>query len=131
MMEPGVAFALFDKLLAGLGLIREGRRQRTEKVENALRALYVALTETRAYISERESGKRRNRKREYQLAGLWQSASIPLRTIDKEFAGRCFAKGNYWMDPKAWDKKELTKPELRLTLFLKQHASYYSNEHEF
>jgi len=107
MIESGVAFALFDKALAGLGLIREGERQRTEKVENALRALYVALTETRAYISEREGGKHRNREREYQLAELWQSASIPLRTIDKEFAGRCFAKGNYWMDPKAWDKERI------------------------
>ena len=106
-MEPGIAFALFDRVLAGLGLIREGKRQRTEKVEDALRALYVALTETRIYISERESGKRRNRKREYQLAELWQTASIPLRTIDKEFADRCFAKGNYWMDPKAWDKNRI------------------------
>ncbi len=105
MIEPGTAFALFDKVLAGLGLIREGRRQRTEKTEHALRALYVALSETRAYISEREGGKRRNRKREYKLAELWHSASIPLRAIDKEFAGRCFAKGNYWMNPAAWDKK--------------------------
>lgn len=107
MMEPGVVFALFDRVLAGLGLIREGQNQRTEKTEHALRALYVALAETRAYITERESGKRRNRKREYQLAELWHSASIPLRTIDREFAGRCFAKGNYWMDPKAWDKKRI------------------------
>lgn len=119
-MEPGIAFALFDKVLAGLGLIREGRMQRTEKVENALRALYVALTETRAYISERENGKHRNRKREYQLAELWQSASIPLRTIDKEFAARCFAKGNYWMDPNAWDKKRIEETGIAIDSVLEE-----------
>jgi hypothetical protein len=107
MIETEIAFALFDKLLAGLGLLREGKKQRTEKTEQALRALYVALTETKAYISDRESGKRRNRRREYQLAQLWQNASIPLRVIDKEFALRCFAKGNYWMEPEAWDKKRI------------------------
>jgi len=85
-----------------------------------LRALYVALTETRAYISERESGKRRNRKREYQLAELWQSASIPLRTIDKEFAARCFAKGNYWMDPNAWDKKRIEETGIAIDSVLEE-----------
>jgi len=55
MIEAGVAFALFDKILAGLGLIRDGKKQRTEKTEHALRALYVALMETRAYITGREN----------------------------------------------------------------------------
>lgn len=70
MIEPIVAFSLFDKVLAGLGLIREGKKQRTEKIDNALLALYAALAETRAYISDRESGKRRNRKREFEIARL-------------------------------------------------------------
>lgn len=107
MIEATVAFTLFDKLLAGLGLIREGTRKRTEQVERALRALYVALAETKSYIDARESGKRRNRKREYKLARLWHSASIPLRVIDKEFADRCFMKGSYWMESGAWDKKRI------------------------
>lgn len=99
MIEPTVAFSLFDKVLAGLGLIREGRKQRTEKIDQALLALYAALAETKAYIEDRSGGKRRNRKREFGLARLWHSASIPLRVIDERFADRCFLKGSYWMDP--------------------------------
>jgi len=107
MIEPTIAFTLFDKVLTGLGLIREGKKQRTERIDNALLALYAALAEIRAYIADREKGKRRNRRREFELARLWQAASIPLRAIDKEFAERCFDKGSYWMEPDTWDKKRI------------------------
>ncbi len=123
MIEAGVAFMLFDKILAGLGLIRDGKKQRTEKIDHALRALYVALMETRAYITERENGKHRNRKREYQLADLWHSASIPLRTIDKDFARRCFAKGNYWMDPEAWNKGMIEETGIAIDRVLEKTRS--------
>ena len=107
MIEPTTAFVLFDKVLAGLGLLREGNKERSEKTDHALLALYAALAETRAYISDRENGKRKNRDREYSIARLWHSASIPLRSIDKYFAGRCFLKGSYWMEPDTWDKKKI------------------------
>jgi len=107
MIEPTVAFTLFDKILAGLGLIRQGRKQRTEKIDQALLALYVALAETKSYIEDRKNGKRRDRRREYELARLWHSASIPLRAIDRDFAHRCFLKGSYWMEPDTWDKKRV------------------------
>lgn len=86
MIEQTTAFTLFDKILSGLGLIREGQKARNEKTDHALLALYVALTETKSYIESREKGKRRNRNREFELAQLWHNASIPLRTIDKDFA---------------------------------------------
>lgn len=107
MIDPGTAFTLFDKVLAGLGLLREGKKERTEKTDHALLALYAALAETKAYISDREKGKRRNRDKEYSLARLWHTASIPLRSIDKDFADRCFLKGSYWMEPDTWDKKKI------------------------
>lgn len=107
MIEPATAFTLFDKVLAGLGLLREGKKERTEKTDHALLALYTALAETRAYISDRRNGKRRNRDREFSIARLWHSASIPLRAIDKDFAERCFLKGSYWMEPDTWDKKKI------------------------
>lgn len=68
MIDPGTAFTLFDKVLAGLGLLREGKKERTEKTDHALLALYAALAETKAYISDRENGKRRNRDKEYSAA---------------------------------------------------------------
>lgn len=79
-------------------------------------ALYVALSETKAYISEREKGKRRNREKEYSLALLWHSASIPLRSIDKDFADRCFLKASYWMEPYTWDKKKIEETGIAISV---------------
>ena len=114
MIESAVAFTLFDKVLSGLSLIREGKKHRTEQVDHALLALYAALSETKAYIFDREKGKRRNRKREFEIARLLHSASIPLRTIDKEFAERCFLKGSYWMEPDTWDKKQIEEKDIAI-----------------
>src|SRR5580658_4063310 len=101
-MTPEIAVTIFDKCLSALGLIREGKQRRTKKVDEALYALYAALNETTKYIHERNDGKRRDRNREYHLAQLWEKASVPIRHIDGTLAARCFAKGNYWMNPDSW-----------------------------
>ncbi len=107
MIEPSTAFALFDKTLSVLGLIRDHKKQRTELIDLALLALYTALAETRSYLSDLKDGKRRDKKREFAIARLWNTASVPLRQIDKDLAERCFLKGGYWMEPEAWDQKKI------------------------
>ena len=56
VIESAVAFTLFDKVLAGIGLLREGKKHRTEKTDQALFALYAALAESRAYIPTELTG---------------------------------------------------------------------------
>ncbi len=107
MIEPSVAFTLFDKALSVLGLIREGKKRRTDKTDQALLALLAALAETRVYMSELKSGKCRSQEREMSIARLWHTASVPLREIDKELAERCFMKGSYWLEPEAWDNRQI------------------------
>ncbi len=107
MVQSLMAFTLFDKALAVLGLIRNKKKKRTEKTDQALRALYAALVKTRSYISELEAGKPRVRKKEFAVARLWNAASVPLREIDIGLAERCFEKGGYWMEPDAWDQKRI------------------------
>jgi hypothetical protein len=102
--EATVALSIFDKILSVLGLIRDGKKKRSDKIDAALLALYAALWETRGYLRDRQSGKQRNRDREYNIARLWQTASVPLRSIDKEFASRCLTKASFWMEPEIWDK---------------------------
>ncbi|MHB8868729.1 MAG: hypothetical protein ACYC6T_05880 [Thermoleophilia bacterium] len=107
MIESVLAFTLFDKVLAVIGLIRSGKKERSGKVDRALMALYTALAETKAYITEQEGGAPRDRQRESQLARLWQTASIPLREIEPELAERCFEKGGFWMDSDTWDAERI------------------------
>jgi hypothetical protein len=120
MPEPETLISLFDKTLGAIGLIREGRQRRDERTDQALFALYTALGETRAYVSELAKGKRRNRKKELSIAHLWHNAAVPLRYIDKDLAHRCFLKGSYWLEPETWNKARIKRNGIALdTVFEK------------
>ncbi len=114
MIEPTTAFTLFDKTIAALGLIRERKKARTERTDQALTALYAALAETKAYISDLKAGKPPDSQRQFAIANLWNTASVPLREIDKDLAERCFLKGGYWMEPDAWDQAQLEAKKITI-----------------
>jgi len=107
MIESTVAFTLFDKTLSVLGLFRYSNKPTTEKTDQALLALYAALAETRSYLSDLQAGKPRDKERQFAIARLWNTASVPLREIDKDLSERCFLKGGYWMEPEVWDQKQI------------------------
>jgi hypothetical protein len=119
MSSPEVAFRIFDRCLTALGLIREGKKHRNERIDQALFALYTALNETKAYVEMLESGKRRDRKKEYAIAKLWHDASVPLRDIDPDLADRCFMKGSYWMEPDVWTDAMIKRKRIKLDQVLK------------
>ena len=119
MPTTEVAFAIFDRCLAALGLIRERRKYRNERIDQALYALYTALNETKAYIQHLDSGKRRNRKREWAIAKLWHDASVPLRDIDRDLAERCFMKGSYWLEPDTWTEVMVKNKRIKLDQVMK------------
>jgi hypothetical protein len=119
MPTAEIAFAIFDRLLAALGLIREDRKRRTERTDQALYALYTALNETKAYLNLLDSGKKRNRRKEWAIAKLWHDASVPLRNIDRDLAERCFIKGSYWLEPDTWTNLMIKKKRIGLDQVLK------------
>jgi hypothetical protein len=123
MPAPEVAFAIFDRCLSALGLIREHRKHRNERTDQALYALYAALNETKAYIQHMDSGKKRDRKREWAIAKLWHDASVPLRDIDRDLAERCFMKGSYWLEPDTWTDVMVKKKRIKLDQVLKSTRS--------
>lgn len=112
-------FALIDRLLAALGLIRENRRLQSERIDKALYALYMALNETRSYVSSLNRGMPRNSEKEYAIARLWSDASVPLRTIDRDLAERCFIKSGYWLEPDTWSELMIKEQRIGLTQVLK------------
>jgi hypothetical protein len=113
---PGeeIAFAVFDRVLGVIGLIREGKKRRDERIDQGLYALYAALNETKAYVERLHSGKRRNRKTEWAIARLWHDASVPLRHVEPELADRCFIKGSYWMEPETWTEMKIVEKQIKL-----------------
>lgn len=114
MAEATVILTIFDKVLNVLGLIRDGKIQRDNKIDSSLHALYAALAETKAYVVSLNSGAKKNREKEYNLARLWHDASVPLRNIDQELAEICFLKGSYWLEPEAWTEAKIQKNQMAL-----------------
>ena len=120
MAEAAVIFTLFSKALNVLGLIRDKKVKRDEKIDTSLLALYAALSETKTYVVSLREGTERNRAKELNLAGLWHTASVPLRHIEPELAQICFLKGSYWLEPEAWDEAQIQENQIALDRVFEQ-----------
>jgi len=113
--EIMTGITIFNRLLAAIGLLRAKKKERGEKTDQALYALYTALNETKAYMSHLQSGKERDRNREFFIAKLWHDASVPLRKVDRDLAKRCFDKGNYWLEPNTWSELMIISKRIDLS----------------
>ncbi len=112
--EIATAIAFFDRLFAAVGLLRAKQKEKSERTDQALYALYTALNETKAYISFLKSGKEQDREREHAIAKLWYDASVPLRKVDRDLAERCFLKGSYWLERDTWSQLMINRKRIGL-----------------
>ncbi len=119
MGKSEFALGIFDSTFKAIELYREGKKQKDEKTDTALFALYTALNETKSYIESLNNGEKHKRKKEYALARLWHNASIPLRKIDPDLAKRCFLKGSYWMEPNTWSENMIKRNKIKLDQVMK------------
>lgn len=114
MAESIIILTIFDKFLKIVGLVREGKLKRDDKIDQALHALYKALNETKEYVTNLNQGNERDLRREHDIAHLWHGASVPLRKIDPDLAHRCFIKGSYWHEPESWSEAQLEESRIAL-----------------
>jgi hypothetical protein len=85
-----------------------------QDVDDALRAVQIALNETQIYYALRDRGMPRNDEKEVRLSRYWSAASIPLRHIDPDFAERCEHKSLYWLNPDDWSDTKVGQYKIRL-----------------
>lgn len=116
MVTPELITAtmIFDRLLSAIHLISGNQREKTPRTDQSLYALYAALNETKSYVSYLDSGKKRDTKREFAIAKLWDDASVPLRKVDIDLARRCFDKASYWRKPDAWTQLMINEKQIAL-----------------
>jgi hypothetical protein len=112
--EIMAGITVFDRILTAVGLLRAKKKERSERTDQALYALYTALNETEAYMSYLESGNKSDRKRELFIARLWSDASVPLRQVDRDLAERCFIKSRYWSKPSTWTELMINRKRIGL-----------------
>lgn len=108
---------VFDTIKVVLGWIekfRESNNRVEDKHTEALRAIYVAASETESYIAEYNRSFESDRERERALSRLWVEAGVSLRKIDPNLAQRCITKADYWTNPESWSKTDIAKAQINL-----------------
>jgi len=93
-------------LLAVLAVVErflERRRtagsRRTAAHRQAVVSLLAAVVETEQYASERKEGGRRDRRREAELAKLWATAAVDVRSVDRRLSRIALVKSFSWANP--------------------------------
>ena len=124
MYELQAIIGIADSLRAWFEALRGQHRAKREDEKAALRALYTALNETRIYLgiisrpsfSRIEGSQRaeRNEETEARISRLWTEASVSLRDVDRDLAERCLLKGDYWANPEAWSKRDISRARIGL-----------------
>lgn len=102
---------LFGGILAAVPMIQAEVTRRLEHRDQALLALYAALTETQAHMLKRG---RRDPAEEKRLSDLWFAASVPLRHFNAELAGLCEYKRDYWSNPARWSGDDRINTAIKL-----------------
>ncbi len=82
--------------------------ERQERADAAVKAVLLALNETRAYIADWNAG-RRSRDRELLLVRLWTDAAVAIRRRDRDFAQQLQMKAEYWTDPEKWTSADVRR----------------------
>ena len=112
-----------ERLIGLLGPIATLSKDKRELKDSALKAVSIALTETKLYYRDREGGKPRNPETEAQLAKYWAAAAIPLRHIDEELAMTCEYKADFWTGPEQWTGEEVARLGMKLEDVTKAYRS--------
>lgn len=105
---------VIEKLISLMGPIATLSKDKREIKDSALRAISIALQETKLYYRDRERDSVRNMDTEAQLVRYWGAAAIPLRHIDEELAMICERKAEYWINPDDWSNEKITELGIKL-----------------
>jgi len=104
---------VIEKLLSLITLIAnvkkssiEEKTKNREMEDEALTAVFNALTETYIYINEWRNNGERSLETEKKLVKLWGAAAIPVRHYDRELSEMCEYKSMYWVNPDTWNPEK-------------------------
>lgn len=98
-----------------LGTLSAERTRKTIDVREAVKAVGLAASSSKAYLAGLARGEPVNRQRELELSTLWIEATGALYKVDDLLAQRCFMKADYWSDRDAWTRRDLWRHQLMLS----------------
>ncbi len=98
---------------------------------DTLKALYTALSETKAYLyalnpervrrkyNPKPQGRKNSNDIEVRISRLWIESSLKLRNIDHTLADDWILKGEFWNNPDKWGDSEVVATRNKVNKVLK------------
>ncbi len=96
--------------------------KKKRQVKLAARAVLLAATETRQYITNIEGGGASDREKEGYLANLWMEAHWALIPVDCDLADRCLIKATCWSDPRLWSDPKYEHVSVDLSAIMESYS---------
>jgi len=120
--------AALINILGTIALIYHEIKLRDQKnLDDSLRALSEAIAETTKYL-ERENPKEHQRATELELSELWRQASISVRKISPDLAGKLRIKSTYWENSANLSRREIHQSGIALIQIKKDFESLFTKE---
>jgi len=97
---------LFDAI-SQIGDWLDRSARRAEREDAAVKAVLLAVNETKLYIASLDRGEPKRRDQERLLVQLWTDAAVAIRRSDPQLAERLQMKAEYWADPENWTAHDI------------------------
>jgi hypothetical protein len=88
----------------------------SDRKQQAIRAVWSAVDNTRMYIRLIEDRKVSASAPNPELVGLWSEASLQIAAFDPALADRLRSKAEYWSDPQLWDARRISAAAIGIDL---------------
>lgn len=105
---------LYGLLLSIFAIINKLTNDKRKQREDIKKAISFAFHNTEKYYAHLEEGNARDRQRELDLAGDWESAAILIESVDQALANRIGLKGSFWRDGGTWDDARIKGAGIQL-----------------
>lgn len=97
-----------------LSYFQRDRHHRDSQKDDALNALYLAVSRTLEYLEQSGGEKCFDRSEEFELSRLWGDAAQKVRHVSRGLALRLHDKADYWADQLEWSSEEVKTRQIEL-----------------
>jgi|SRR5882762_2833518 len=116
IIEAATLISIFNQVREWLGMLNAQDVRDKANYKTALKSLYVAAFETKAYLA----APAQNPETELKLSRLWIDARLELQPINFDLAERCLIKADYWSNPSKWTQEQIDEARIGLDTIIEE-----------
>lgn len=130
-MEVTIIIEAVKRVDSWFEIFKKHFKPNNDIYRDTLKALYTALSETKAYLyalnpdrvkrkyNPAQLGRKNGNDIEIRISRLWIESSLKLRNIDHTLADDWILKGEFWTNPDKWNDSEVLATRNKVNRVLK------------